>query len=91
MAEADVGGGGGVGAPPADAWLQAWRAIAPQWEQIRAKVKVSGFAEWQCIRILSHEVPKFTQRWYYMCGNYSIQQQSEFDIIWASTRLIPIL
>lgn len=39
MAEADVGGGGGVGAPPADAWLQAWRAIAPQWEQIRAKVK----------------------------------------------------
>jgi len=27
------------GAPPADAWQQAWLAIAPQWEQIRAKTK----------------------------------------------------
>lgn len=31
----------GGGAPPADAWQQAWRAIAPQWGQIRAKAKVS--------------------------------------------------
>lgn len=33
------GRGGGGGAPAADAWQQAWRAIAPQWEQMRAKTK----------------------------------------------------
>lgn len=38
LQEAD-GRGGGAGAPPPDAWQQAWRAIAPQWEQMRAKVK----------------------------------------------------
>eukprot|EP00249_Psilotum_nudum_P009451 c21942_g1_i1 orf=474-1574(-) len=26
--------------PPADAWLQAWRALAPQWERIRCSFKV---------------------------------------------------
>lgn len=34
--------GGGGGAPPADAWQQAWRAFAPRWEQMRAKAKVSS-------------------------------------------------
>lgn len=65
MAEAGVGGGV-VGAPTADAWLQAWRAIAPQWEQMRSKVKVSGCVRWQFILTSSHEVPRFSQRWYYM-------------------------
>lgn len=34
------GGGWPTGAPPVDAWQQAWRSIAPQWSQMRSAVKV---------------------------------------------------
>ena len=34
------GGGLAPGAPPVDAWQQAWRSISPQWSQMRSAVKV---------------------------------------------------
>jgi len=33
------GGGWPTGAPPVEAWQQAWRSIAPQWSQMRSAVK----------------------------------------------------